>query len=123
MRSIESRHSTAKCLCNRVAAHQALGKIIDAIADCNLAIALDGDYMKRYINVKQTYYISLQPLKGVKPILSPNLNTLALVEVIHQSLQLSKLDNGTRDGLDKFLRAASTDPETALHYEFMQDYK
>ncbi|GJV75389.1 hypothetical protein Tco_1506973 [Tanacetum coccineum] len=33
------------------------------------------------------------------------------------------LDNGTRDGLDKFLRAASTDPETALHYEFMQDYK
>ncbi|GKD55822.1 DnaJ domain, zinc finger, CCHC-type, tetratricopeptide-like helical domain protein, partial [Tanacetum coccineum] len=46
MRSIESRHSTAKCLCNRVAAHQALGKIIDAIADCNLAIALDGDYMK-----------------------------------------------------------------------------
>lgn len=33
------------------------------------------------------------------------------------------VDNGTRDGLDKFLRAASTDPETVLHYEFMQDYK
>ncbi|GJR06190.1 DnaJ domain, zinc finger, CCHC-type, tetratricopeptide-like helical domain protein [Tanacetum coccineum] len=92
---VKSRHYTAKCLCNRVAAHQALGKIIDAIADCNLAIALDGDYMKRYINVKQTYYISLQPLKGVKPILSPNLNTLALVEVIHQSLQLSKCQSGS----------------------------
>ncbi|CAM8905536.1 unnamed protein product [Rhodiola kirilowii] len=37
--------------------------------------------------------------KGVKPTLSPNLNTLALVE------------------------AASNEPETVLHYEFMQDYK
>lgn len=33
------------------------------------------------------------------------------------------VDNGTREGLDKFLKAASTDPETVLHYEFMQDYK
>ena len=46
MRSIESRPFTAICLCNRAAAHQALGNVIDAIADCNLAIALDGDYMK-----------------------------------------------------------------------------
>ncbi|KAL4190708.1 hypothetical protein AMTRI_Chr07g26120 [Amborella trichopoda] len=66
--------------------------------------------------------------KGVKPTLSPNLNTLALVE---KHLNLEKLyvlgtncvDNGTRDGLEKFLRAASTEPETVLHYEFMQDYK
>ncbi|KAJ9555625.1 hypothetical protein OSB04_010239 [Centaurea solstitialis] len=89
--------------------------------------------------------------KGVKPTLSPNLNTLALVEAagvkrllfcgvgcqvqalrsVEQYLNLDKLyvlgtncvDNGTRDGLDKFLKAASTDPETVLHYEFMQDYK
>lgn len=33
------------------------------------------------------------------------------------------MDNGTRDGLDKFLKAASKEPETVLHYEFMQDYK
>jgi hypothetical protein len=26
-------------------------------------------------------------------------------------------------GLDKFLKAASDDPDTVLHYEFMQDYK
>ncbi|XP_071720787.1 uncharacterized protein [Rutidosis leptorrhynchoides] len=45
-RSIESRSFTAICLCNRAAAHQALGEVTDAIADCNLAIALDGDYMK-----------------------------------------------------------------------------
>lgn len=33
------------------------------------------------------------------------------------------MDNGTREGLDKFLKAASSEPETVLHYEFMQDYK
>lgn len=33
------------------------------------------------------------------------------------------MDNGTREGLDKFLKAASKEPETVLHYEFMQDYK
>ncbi|KAJ7520998.1 hypothetical protein O6H91_19G033400 [Diphasiastrum complanatum] len=89
--------------------------------------------------------------KGVKPTLSPNLNTLALVEAagvkrllfcgvgcqvqalraVEQYLGLEKLyvlgtncvDNGSRKGLDKFLNAASEDPETVLHYEFMQDYK
>lgn len=30
------------------------------------------------------------------------------------------VDNGKREGLDKFLNAASETPETALHYEFMQ---
>ncbi|KAL3359908.1 hypothetical protein AABB24_016416 [Solanum stoloniferum] len=89
--------------------------------------------------------------KGVKPTLSPNLNTLALVEAagvkrllfcgvgcqvqalrsVEQYLNLEKLyvlgtncvDNGPREGLDKFLKAASSEPETVLHYEFMQDYK
>ncbi|CAN6476937.1 unnamed protein product [Victoria cruziana] len=89
--------------------------------------------------------------KGVKPTLSPNLNTLALVEAagvkrllfcgvgcqvqalrsVEHHLNLDKLyvlgtncvDNGTREGLDKFLQAASKEPETVLHYEFMQDYK
>ncbi|XVF29231.1 hypothetical protein REPUB_Repub15cG0103200 [Reevesia pubescens] len=89
--------------------------------------------------------------KGVKPTLSSNLNTLALVEAagvkrllfcgvgcqvqalrsVEHHLNLDKLyvlgtncvDNGTREGLDKFLKAASNDPETVLHYEFMQDYK
>ncbi|GKD42186.1 DnaJ domain, zinc finger, CCHC-type, tetratricopeptide-like helical domain protein, partial [Tanacetum coccineum] len=44
--SIESRPFAATCLCNRAAAHQNLGNVIDAIKDCNLAIALNGDYMK-----------------------------------------------------------------------------
>lgn len=36
---------------------------------------------------------------------------------------LISVDNGPRQGLDKFLKAASDDPDTVLHYEFMQDYK
>ncbi|KAG0486765.1 hypothetical protein HPP92_008860 [Vanilla planifolia] len=89
--------------------------------------------------------------KGVKPTLSPNLNTLAVIEAagvkrllfcgvgcqvqalrsVERYLGLDKLyvlgtncvDNGTRPGLEKFLKAASSNPETVLHYEFMQDYK
>ncbi|KAI3423955.1 hypothetical protein D9Q98_009789 [Chlorella vulgaris] len=89
--------------------------------------------------------------RGVKPTLSPNLNVLATVEAldvkrllfigvgcqvqalrsIEPYLGLEKLyvlgtncvDNGPRQGLEKFLGAASSDPGSVLHYEFMQDYK
>ncbi|XP_050227198.1 uncharacterized protein LOC126676908 [Mercurialis annua] len=44
--NIESRPFAAICFCNRAAAHQALNQIADAIADCSLAIALDGNYSK-----------------------------------------------------------------------------
>lgn len=43
---MESRPFAAICFCNRAAAHQALGQIADAIADCSLAIALDRNYSK-----------------------------------------------------------------------------
>ncbi|KAJ7959719.1 DnaJ-like subfamily C member 7 [Quillaja saponaria] len=43
---VESRPFAAVCFCNRAAAHKALGQITDAIADCSLAIALDGNYLK-----------------------------------------------------------------------------
>ena len=42
---------------------------------------------------------------------------------LYLKLYFSTVDNGTREGLDKFLKAASDEPETVLHYEFMQDYK
>ena len=89
--------------------------------------------------------------KGVKPTLSPNLNVLALLEssglkrilfcgvgcqvqalrTVEKHLNLDQLyvlgthcvDNGKRAGLEKFLHAASESPDTALHYEFMQDYQ
>ncbi|KAJ7976734.1 Heat shock protein DnaJ with tetratricopeptide repeat [Quillaja saponaria] len=44
--NIKSRPFAAICYCNRAAAHQALGQIVDAISDCSLAIALDGSYAK-----------------------------------------------------------------------------
>ncbi|ESW28983.1 hypothetical protein PHAVU_002G034200 [Phaseolus vulgaris] len=44
--TVESRPFTAVCFGNRAAAYKALGQITDAIADCNLAIALDGRYSK-----------------------------------------------------------------------------
>ncbi|KAI3772670.1 hypothetical protein L6452_03861 [Arctium lappa] len=45
-KSIESRSFAAVCFCNRAAAHQSLGGIVDAIGDCSIAIALDGSYPK-----------------------------------------------------------------------------
>lgn len=47
---------------------------------------------------------------------------------VERYLQLDKLyvlgtncvDNGPPEGLGKFLKAASSSPETVLHYEFMQ---
>ncbi|KAL6760746.1 coenzyme F420 hydrogenase family [Haematococcus lacustris] len=89
--------------------------------------------------------------RGVKPVLSPNLEVLAAVEAagvkrllfvgvgcqvqalrsVEQHLGLDQLyvlgtncvDNGRRGTLGKFLAAASSRPEEVQHYEFMQDYK
>ncbi|KAK7406033.1 hypothetical protein VNO78_07648 [Psophocarpus tetragonolobus] len=44
--NVESRPFAAVCFGNRAAAYKALGPTTDAIADCNLAIALDGRYLK-----------------------------------------------------------------------------
>ncbi|XP_027360431.1 uncharacterized protein LOC113868759 isoform X2 [Abrus precatorius] len=44
--NVESRPFAAVCYCNRATAYKALGQITDAIADCSLAIALDGNYLK-----------------------------------------------------------------------------
>lgn len=44
--NVESHPFASICFISRAAAYQALGQIIDAIADCSLAIALDGSYMK-----------------------------------------------------------------------------
>jgi len=88
---------------------------------------------------------------GVKPCYSPTLSVLEEVEArglkrimfigvgcqvqalrsIESALGLEKLyvvgtnctDNGDREGLDKFLKAASSSPETVVGYEFMQDYR
>ncbi|KDP22123.1 hypothetical protein JCGZ_25954 [Jatropha curcas] len=53
--NVESRPFAAICFCNRAAAYKALGQITDAIADCSLAIALDGKYLKA-ISRRATLY-------------------------------------------------------------------
>ena len=89
--------------------------------------------------------------RGVKPSLSPNLSVLSEVEArglkrvlfigvgcavsalraVEPYLGLEKLyvigtnctDNGRADGFQKFVGLASEDPDTVVHYEFMQDYQ
>ncbi|WVZ71628.1 hypothetical protein U9M48_020195 [Paspalum notatum var. saurae] len=51
----ESLHFLAVCFCNRAAAYQAMGQILDAIADCSLAIALDSDYAKAFSRRSSLY--------------------------------------------------------------------
>ncbi|KAL6563750.1 hypothetical protein OROGR_002709 [Orobanche gracilis] len=53
--SVESHPFAAICFCNRAAAYRATGQILDAIADCCLAIALDGNYYKA-ISRRAMYY-------------------------------------------------------------------
>ncbi|CAN1158302.1 DnaJ homolog subfamily C member 7 [Linum perenne] len=54
-RNVESRPFAAICFCNRAAAYKELGQVTDAIADCSLAIALDGNYLKA-ISRRATLY-------------------------------------------------------------------
>jgi DnaJ family protein C protein 7 len=48
--NIKSRPFAAICFGNRAAAHQASGQIADAIADCSMAMALDGNYAKVFLS-------------------------------------------------------------------------
>ena len=64
-------------------------------------------------------------LPGSEPLIYGQVQALRAVE---QHLGLEKLyvmgtncvDNGPRQGLQTFLQAASSKPDTVLHYEFMQ---
>ena len=53
----------------------------------------------------------MQALRAIEPYLG--LDALYV-------LGTNCVDNGPRAGLEKFLNAASADPGTVLHYEFMQ---
>ena len=59
----------------------------------------------------QFAYVQVQALRSVEKYL--NLDALYV-------LGTNCVDNGPRKGLEKFLNAASSDPDTVLHYEFMQ---
>ena len=55
--------------------------------------------------------LQVQALRSVEKYL--NLDALYV-------LGTNCVDNGPRQGLEKFLNVASSDPDSVLHYEFMQ---
>ena len=59
-------------------------------------------------------FLQVQALRSIEKYLG--LETLYV-------LGTNCVDNGPRQGLDTFLKAASETPETVLHYEFVQDYR
>ncbi|CAL8990201.1 unnamed protein product [Prunus brigantina] len=87
---------------------------------------LDASVLKLHCQINPSAYLP----QGLEPVVHGRGRKTALRSVEH-NLNLDKLyvlgtncvDNGTRKGLDKFLKAASSEPETVLHYEFMQNYK
>ncbi|KAJ8451189.1 hypothetical protein Cgig2_013961 [Carnegiea gigantea] len=77
--------------------------------------------VEKYLNLEKLYVLGT----NCEPtwVATHCRNCHAVAKINSFRLSLLTVDNGTREGLDKFLQAASSDPDTVLHYEFMQDYK
>jgi len=116
-----------------------------------ICVASDPDNAMHPRPILATTVDEILSSRGVKPALSPNLSVLAEVEArglkkvlfigvgcavqalraVEPYLGLDQLyvmgtnctDNGRKETLGKFLENASEDPDTVVHYEFMQDYQ
>ncbi|KAK2970131.1 hypothetical protein RJ640_019291 [Escallonia rubra] len=97
--SVESRPFTAVCFCNRAAAHQALGQIADAIADCSLAIALDENYSKA-LSRRATLHEMIRDYEQAANDLH------RLISVLEKRSQKNTQQSGTPDSREKDLRRA-----------------
>ncbi|XP_037412668.1 uncharacterized protein LOC119275845 isoform X1 [Triticum dicoccoides] len=88
----ESLHFSAICFGNRAAAYQAMGQILDAIADCSLAIALDTSYCKvisrraSLYELIRDYYQAENDLRRLISLLEEQLQD-------NMSMPSEKLDN------------------------------
>lgn len=110
----ESQPFSAICFCNRAAAYKAWGQISDAIADCSLAIALDGNYLKaisrraslyemirNYVQAANDYQrlvslISKQLEEKTKQLGGPD-KTMKLANDLRQArLRLSEMEEESR---------------------------
>lgn len=89
--NIKSRPFAAICFCNRAAAYQALGQIADAISDCSVAMALDGNYAKA-ISRRATLHETVRDFEQAACDLSRLLSVLE-----NQSGERNK-QSGTPDG-------------------------
>lgn len=101
--SVVSRPFAAICFCNRAAAHQALGLISDAIADCSLAIALDGNYLKA-VSRRATLH---EMIRDYKQAITDLQSLISLLENQSQvKAQLSGKQDGSNESNRKELKQA-----------------
>lgn len=89
--SVVSRPFAAICFCNRAAAQQALGLISDAIADCSLAIALDGNYLKA-VSRRATLHEMIRDYKQAITDIQ------TLISLLENQSQLKARLSGNQDG-------------------------
>ncbi|XP_059429535.1 uncharacterized protein LOC132163311 isoform X2 [Corylus avellana] len=110
--NVESRPFAAVCFCNRAAAYKALGQITDAIADCSLAIALDGNYLKA-ISRRATLYEMIrdygQAARDLQRIVS--LLNKQVEEKTNQSGASDRLITGANDLRQARLRLSEIEEE------------
>ncbi|KAJ0797926.1 putative DnaJ domain, tetratricopeptide-like helical domain superfamily [Helianthus annuus] len=106
-KSMESHSFAAVCFCNRAAAHQSLGVIIDAIGDCSAAIALDATYPKA-LSRRSTLWEMIRDYKHAADDLQ------RLVSILEtQSVENSKKSNGSVKDLRKARRRLSSIEENS----------
>ncbi|XP_071688268.1 uncharacterized protein [Rutidosis leptorrhynchoides] len=105
---------SAVCFCNRAAAHQSLGEIIDAIGDCSTAIALDGTYSKA-LSRRATLWEIIRDYKRAAEDLQRLVNILEVqsVENSQKSATSGKTTNGSVKDLRKVRRRISSIEEKA----------
>ncbi|KAM0072660.1 putative DnaJ domain, tetratricopeptide-like helical domain superfamily [Helianthus debilis subsp. tardiflorus] len=106
-KSMESHSFAAVCFCNRAAAHQSLGEIIDAIGDCSAAIALDGTYPKA-LSRRSTLWEMIRDFKHAADDLQ---RLISILET--QSGENSKKSNGSVKDLRKARRRLSSIEENS----------
>ncbi|XP_051138748.1 TPR repeat-containing thioredoxin TTL4 isoform X2 [Andrographis paniculata] len=88
-KSFESRPFMAVCFCNRAAAYQSLNQIVDAIADCSIAIALDENYQKA-ISRRATLYEMIRDYKQAA------IDLQSLVELLARKSQAKNQQNDSQ---------------------------
>ncbi|KAI3801303.1 hypothetical protein L1987_29407 [Smallanthus sonchifolius] len=101
-KSMESHSFAAVCFCNRAAAHQSLGEIIDAIGDCSTAIALDGTYPKA-LSRRSTLWEMIRDYKNAADDLQ---RFISILET--RSGENSQKSNGSMKDLRKARRRLSS---------------
>ncbi|XP_073317414.1 uncharacterized protein [Primulina huaijiensis] len=89
-KSVDSRPFMAICFCNRAAAYQSIGQIIDAIADCSVALALDENYQKA-LSRRATLHETIRDYKQA------TYDLLKLISLLESRLQEKTRQSGSQN--------------------------